>query len=296
MSFDAMTFGIEIECFIPRRMDAYSLKQVIDLRCGENIWKVVSDGSLKANRRGKGAGWTPVEVVTNTYLLGANAHREIVKLCAVLENIGAYVNATCGLHVHIGARWMTTSQIAKLCALYTLYEPQIDSFMMPERRASKNTYCKSLFDRYEWTGPHMQRLGQNDVLTAIRNARTVEDVAKAINGHFDATGTTRRPTGRYHKVNLQCFTRLGTIEFRHHHATVDAKRMWMWVKFLGRLAMHAMDTADRPVRMGDMSDEQRWDRLMERIDASDCRQHFGMIRGSFAAARARAARTRALAV
>ncbi|MEI7510490.1 MAG: amidoligase family protein [Flavobacterium sp.] len=290
MSFDALTFGVEIECFIPKWMDTYSLKTRLDTLCGVNVWKVVSDGSLKANRRGKGAGWTPVEVVTHTYLLGSQAEREINKLCAALKEVGAYVNETCGLHVHVGARAMTTAQIGKLCALYALYEPQIDSFMMPERRASRNHYCKSLFGRTEWVGSNYVRVDQEQVIEAVRNARTVEAVAVAINGHFDLTGDRRRPVGRYHKVNLQCFTRLGTIEFRHHHATVDAKRMWMWVKFLGRLTVHAMETADRPLRMGEMSDEQRWDRLMTRVNAPDCRRHFGTIRGSFAAARARMAR------
>ena len=234
-TFASTTFGIEIECLVPA--NSYGLQSQIDAACGRNVWTVGTDGSVRANERGAGAGFRGVEIRTTSYVTGATAKEAIDGLCGVLATVGAYVNKSCGLHVHVGARNMSAQQIAKICAFYAKYEGEIDAFMAPSRRESNSPYCKSLFGRTEYANGAYTRTTQDGVIAALAQCRTVADIGQVVNGSYQPHG--RYPEGRYHKVNVQCFERLGTVEFRQHQGTVEAHKIWNWVQFLGQTAVAA---------------------------------------------------------
>lgn len=92
------TFGVEIECLIP---DA-TAPRVGYRHCGRQIpslpvgWNAQSDGSIAA-----ALGYTPVEVVSPV-LKGADGLRQLKDVCDWLRTVGAKVNQSCGLHVHVG--------------------------------------------------------------------------------------------------------------------------------------------------------------------------------------------------
>lgn len=216
-------YGIEIECMLPRTMTRQALALAIT-NAGVNCydagyshsrsasWKIVSDGSL--------SGGNGMELVSPP-MLGEAGLQQIQKVCAVLNEKGATVNRSCGLHVHVDAGNLTAPAMRKLAAIYIENENIIDSLMPMSRRNSNNTFCGSL------RGTNMATLAQ---------ARNANDIAHAI-----AHGN------RYVKLNFSAFLRHGTVEFRHHSGTVDADKISKWLVACLRLVACAVKEADQPI-------------------------------------------------
>jgi hypothetical protein len=113
-----------------------------------------------------------------------------------------FVNTTCGLHVHLSAAGMTSEHKLRVARRYANFEGQFDKFMHQSRRENNNTYCRSLKG-----------------ILSYQRYPTIE----SFNNH-------------YLKVNLgNCvYERMSkyTIEFRHHHGSLDGERIANWVKLL----------------------------------------------------------------
>ncbi len=62
-------------------------------------WTAERDGSLHTSRRG----YVAVEIVS-PILKGRAGIEQIKQMAEVLRQVGAAVNPTCGMHIHVGAR------------------------------------------------------------------------------------------------------------------------------------------------------------------------------------------------
>lgn len=122
-----------------------------------------------------------------------------------LDAVGARVNSTCGLHVHIGAAKLTGEQYVNVFKNYQKLERLIDSFMAPSRRGNCR-WAASLLDK------------------DFSNCRGNYDIRRTV-FHGD----------RYYKVNAESFARHKTIEFRQHQGSTNYKKIEMWVKFCAKL-------------------------------------------------------------
>jgi len=104
---DEITFGIEIECFVPVRWAEQIGLQRGNYHAGRMLpssifpygWNCQADGSLSINDYTMMA----VEIVSPV-LRGIEGLRQVAKVAEVLTNAGAKVNSTCGVHVHVGAQ------------------------------------------------------------------------------------------------------------------------------------------------------------------------------------------------
>jgi hypothetical protein len=114
------------------------------------------------------------------------------KVYKVLNNLGAYVNDTCGLHVHLDMRQREPYGCAA-----RLLDMQATILKMVHKSRRNNHYC----DRRE----------KSSQLAGLECA--------------DA-GT------RYAAVNTKSYRKLRTIEVRAHHATMYASEVVDWVKWL----------------------------------------------------------------
>jgi Putative amidoligase enzyme len=215
-------FGIEIEAIFPRNHNGSSIAAAIvagGVPCHfagytharSTDWKVVTDGSLVGNG---------FEVVSPP-LTGDAGQEQVTKVCAVLNQIGANVNRSCGLHVHVDAGSMSAAALRRLAVIYIENENIIDSLMPMSRRAANNRWCGSL---------------RNTNMVRLAQARNAQEVAYAIN-HGD----------RYVKLNYTAFLRHGTVEFRHHSGTVDADKINKWLQACLRLVACAIKEADLPI-------------------------------------------------
>ncbi len=203
------TFGVEIECINVnkailverlREKGVQAFVQGYNHNDNDTYYKIVTDGSL--------TGRDTAEIVS-PILKGAKGLESLRIVCETLQEIGATVNRSCGLHVHIGASTFDIHRWRNLYVNYARLEPIIDGFLPKSRRANNNTFCKSI---------SLLPMIENEILRC--------------NDTYDI----RRVFGsRYYKVNMEAFFRHNTIEFRQHSGTIDYKKISMWLSFLQKL-------------------------------------------------------------
>lgn len=198
------TFGVEIECLVPRR-EVEAKAAANDLRIayeGYNhidntqYFKFVSDASIQ--------GSNPIECVSPV-LTSKDGFKTLENCCKTLNEAGARVNRSTGLHVHIATKDMDEVWYSNVFVNYKKIETAIDKFMSESRRQYNNCFCKSLFRK---------------------NLEECFDRASILNAlHND----------RYYKVNACSYQRHKTIEFRQHQGTTDFRKISAWVKFCAKL-------------------------------------------------------------
>lgn len=198
------TFGVEIECYnanvasllINARERGLEMHHESYNHTDNNrYYKLVSDGSISGNN--------PIECVS-PILNGNEAGFNSLKACCdSLNSIGAKVNRSTGLHIHVGGN-ITEKQYCNVFANYYFLEPIIDKFMSPSRR--DNHYAKAI-----------------KLCDGLKNARTFEDVREALDND------------RYYKINCMSWIRHHTIEFRQHQGSTDYNKISYWAKFCLKL-------------------------------------------------------------
>lgn len=201
------TFGVEIECVHAERnaLIEAGRQNGVDIHSeGYNhtdnmsYFKIVSDSSV-------GGDVDPNEVVSPVLNGNINGMETLKKAIKSLDAVGARVNSTCGLHVHIGAAKLTGEQYVNVFKNYQKLERLIDSFMAPSRR-----------DNCRWAASLLDK--------DFSNCRGNYDIRRNV-FHGD----------RYYKVNAESFARHKTIEFRQHQGSTNYKKIEMWVKFCAKL-------------------------------------------------------------
>lgn len=199
------TFGVEIECYNADRNQLISTVTAKGLAMySENYnhstrryYKLVHDASIM--------GYNGVECVTP--VLNGNAGFDSLHACCdALNECGARVNKSTGLHVHIGGQ-ITTQQYINTFVNYCYLEPVIDSFMAPSRRGNNNVYAKTLHYK----------------IADILSATSIYEIYVALDHN------------RYHKLNPCSWARHHTIEFRQHQGTTDYEKISNWARFCIKL-------------------------------------------------------------
>ena len=206
------TIGVEIECFNINKqsiIDTLKAQRVKAIATGYNhtdykdTYKLGSDCSI--------AGADSCEVVSPIL----NNLNSLKKVCKVINEAGAQVNRSCGLHVHFGAESFTIAQWVRIIRNYGALEEIIDSFMPQSRRYNNNQYCKSI-----------RAIAES---YALINASDMDDIYEAF-GH-----------DRYRKLNVMAFRGHKTIEFRHHSGTTDFIKIENWINFLRGLLEYSIN-------------------------------------------------------
>lgn len=217
MTFDTKrTFGVEIE-FIGQNnqritnqeINQYLERQDADFRMqtasysdtDSSIWRLKTDSSVD------GSGWG-LEVVSPV-LQGDKGYQDLMLVLDAINNTGATINRTCGLHVHVGVNDWRIKQFRNLFKRYAKFERAIDSVMPISRRMSNNNYCRS---------------------TTMQFGQTLGQCFETINSCSTARELERHVGTRYTKLNIQSFWKHGTVEFRHHAGTTDKDKIANWLK------------------------------------------------------------------
>ena len=199
-------FGIEIEAY---NVDIAILKQVLK-SAGIKIeiegynhttrdhWKIVSDASIQ--------GAKSFEIVS-PILEGENGIQQIDIVCQVLEQTGAKINKSCGLHIHFDASGFNLDTWKRIYKNYAKLENTIDGFMPDSRRGNTNRYCKGF--------KNIQNFNNK-----INQASNLDEISRIFN------------RDRYFKINPVSYSRHNTCEFRQHAGTTDFRKITRWIKFL----------------------------------------------------------------
>ncbi len=240
MTFDNLrTFGIEIE-FIAHNDRSTTLREINNYLNSVNatfdmysasysdtdssIWRLKTDASLSGNG---------LEIVSPV-LQGDRGYRDLKIVLDSLKHIGANVNRSCGLHVHVGVSDWGIKQFRNLYKRYTKFERAIDQVMPNSRRKDNNQYCNSTAFRFGST-LHL-------AYKTIDSCRTARQLASTV-------GT------RYTKLNINSFWKHGTIEFRHHSGTTEVDKVTNWLKVCLSMVQAADVKRSIKVKRFDVMDE-----------------------------------------
>lgn len=199
------TFGVEMEFFLKQGTRMEAVRKVIRAVQNKGVdvvwenythrttrhWKLVYDASVA---------YEGLEIVS-PILKGREGLAELKKVTEALDEVGAKINRSCGLHIHHDASDFTLKSFKNIYGMYARFEDTIDSMLAPSRRRSNNRMCKS---------PRTN-------LEQLKQASSVDDIVGQI--YRD----------RYIKLNCQSFRRHGTIEFRQHQGTTNYEKLEAWI-------------------------------------------------------------------
>lgn len=210
----ARTFGIELEVVGKRGQQVGLWGRVVQglqaagidpaqagyLGADYTRWQVKTDSSVSCD------GYPGCEVVSPVLPADATGWAQVQTVCDALEAAHATANKTCGMHVHVDVRDLSVEQVKNVIRAYGHFQAEIDSVLPVSRRNSR------------WAQPVWNNWTRERMLARIEAATTVQDLA-------DAIGT------RYSVMNLQKYVRTGTLEFRQHSGTAEARKALAWAKW-----------------------------------------------------------------
>lgn len=198
------TFGVEIECLVAASiMRESATRNAMPFQYegynhvdNNHYYKFVSDSSIR--------GENPIECVSPV-LTGREGMKSLENCCKALNEAGAQVNRSTGLHVHIGAQNLSDEAYVNVFKNYQKLERVIDTFMANSRRSNNSQWCRTLQGKdFSW-------------------CTTKSDIYDEMNGN------------RYFKVNACSYARHQTIEFRQHQGSTDFEKISNWVNFCAKL-------------------------------------------------------------
>lgn len=202
MNAAEMTFGIEIECFLPVQiMDNVGIvvgyyhqgQQIPNLPAG---WKAQSDGSLHSSKRG----YCAVEI-SSPVLRGREGIEQVIAVVNQLRAWRFYTNPTCGLHVHVGADFSRNARALKnLIFLSAKFERALFAVTGTKRREHGN-----------YSAPMSEAYQQVKNMTAVGDVRPVAQ--------------------KYRSLNLcHLFSAYQTVEFRVFQGTTNLNKILGYIQ------------------------------------------------------------------
>ena len=141
MNANDMTFGVEIETIAPDRNIRHEGLKIGRYRHGIQVpylpegWKAEADGSIN-----NGNGGHKCEIVSPV-LNGAQGLTQVAEVLATLEAKGHRVNASCGIHVHVGwKRTWASEALARLVTIVAYTEKGLYAITGTKNR-ERGRYC-----------------------------------------------------------------------------------------------------------------------------------------------------------
>jgi hypothetical protein len=217
-----ITFGCEIECYLPRgsvRVGNYHAGIELGGRFPAG-WNAQRDGSLHTSL----PNYEGVEIVSPV-LRGRDGLEQVRKVAALLEEMGARVNASAGFHVHLGAESAAGQDFDEVAdwvrRLINVTAQHEKAFYGASgtRSRERGTYCRSL--KSAWNGKKEK----------LRRKMKAEDL------RIEAAGISR-----YQTLNLvPLFGRNRTVEFRCFSGTTSGLKMTAWIQMALAVATLALE-------------------------------------------------------
>ena len=215
-----LKFGVEIEFFgatreeVARKLREKNIEARVEgyNHVTQEHWKLVTDSSV--NPRGCGNMNDHGNEIVSPILYGIEGLKELETVCNTLEEVGAKVDRTCGIHVHHDITDMNIEQIKNIFKIYNKYNNYIENIMPRSRRAeARNTYCQPFSEREK---------------EVMYNATTLQEMKQGL-------------VDRFKTVNFTSYTKYGTLEFRQHSGTVEYEKIKAWVLTTAKMIDKAKD-------------------------------------------------------
>ena len=174
-----ITFGIEIECAIPKSQTETNFKKGtyrhgIQVNEAPRGWECKNDASVAASM----PGYVPVEVVS-PILSGLDGLSQAAYMAEYLNEVSAEFNRSGGMHIHVGvpSERVTLPFMDRLLRLYKRYERAfyaLNGAKVNERFNS--TYCKPWNGNATAAIRGSRRLGLNLNLRVVSKSQLAQPV------------------------------------------------------------------------------------------------------------------------
>ena len=201
--------GLEVECIVP------SDDECIDTPL---YWSNVGDGSISTDGEGMG-----VEMVSSP-ASGDLLLENINSIIGWRDDYSAYVNSSCGFHVHFNSLDLSAREVSHIAIVYQKYQKVFKS-MMPNSRQSSN-WCR-------------------DSLMIPSQLRRVESEYDLIELYYSEMGSTpstnKYNDARYCGMNIHSRYYHGTIEFRLHSGTINKEKITNWISILNCIILKGLE-------------------------------------------------------
>ena len=238
-------FGIEIEMTGITREDAakviakyfgttsayiggsYAEYQATD-RQGR-IWKAVSDASITCQKKtaagGKSMAGREYSTEIVSPILTYADIEDLQEVVRQLRHAGAFVNKSCGIHIHVDASRHTPATLKNLVNLMAQKEDILYRALQiaPERI----NYCQKV----------------NEALLGVinrKNPQTLTELADMWYAGYGDSRTAHYNRSRYRGLNLHATFTKGTVEFRLFNSTTHAGEIKAYIQFCLALSHQAL--------------------------------------------------------
>jgi len=199
-------------------------------------WMFVTDGSL-------GSGQSCEVVSPPMKYSEMDVLQDVVR---VLRQADAYVNRSCGIHVHVDASRMTPRSLSNISKMvYAKEKLMFKAFGTLGNRIG--SYSRPMSDSYVNQVVGTRRPSLNTLKRAWYGTRTVESA--------DSYSRSRYHGTRYHAFNLHSFYYRGTIEFRYFNGSLHAGKIKSYVQFCLALRNKAMSASSASARRREYNPE-----------------------------------------
>lgn len=193
-------------------------------------WKLVTDSSVS---------FPGIELVSPP-MSRMEAFPQIKKVAAALQRANVTVDKTCGFHVHHQASDLVSQDLWRLTRLYAHFEPVIDMLVSASRRDQR--FCRPI----PLAGPPWHPALARD--TGWGSFSDWMAAVQTRNREISWSQTGSHQLQRYYKLNFQCLDTYGTVEFRQHQGTLNARKMAMWIDLTQRMVERCKYSLNHQIR------------------------------------------------
>ncbi|MEG1256261.1 amidoligase family protein [Clostridium sp.] len=184
-------------------------------------WKIVSDASIFAQKNANGT----VELASKLYscelvspILYYSDIDELQELIRKLRKANAFVNSSCGIHIHVGAEELDAVHLKFLCNI--MYSKQNLIYRSLNINSGRLRYCNKL---------------QRDFIEELnlKKPSNMDEIADIWYGDSFSNRGAHYHSSRYRCLNLHNLLsgRQPTIEFRMFNSTLHAGKIKAYLQF-----------------------------------------------------------------
>lgn len=214
----------------------------LEIECGcartDRIHKVATWWGGKLDHDGSISFGHDLEFVTAP-ARGAKLEEQVRDVCDALDLSDAKVDTSCGLHVHVGAKDLTVSQLLTVARLYARVESGLYSIVAPSRRSGQYSGA--------WGSKFEEALVFDDAPLHTRKDRLDAAIYGSLSEAKRAEANRSKHSCRYHGLNFNSLILYGTLEFRLHHGTTNADKILNWAAVCTAIVEWAVHHDERDV-------------------------------------------------
>ena len=192
-------------------------------------WKVMSDGSIdcqKRDGRRKISADRNYSVELVSPICQYRDIETVQELIRKLREAGAFVNPSCGIHIHINAAPFNAPKLRNLVNIMAAKEDMIYRALQVSR-GRETSYCQKIDPLF------LERINRQKPSTMEQLKRIWYNGGDGSREHYHHS--------RYHCLNLHSVFQKGTVEFRAFNGNLHAGKIKAYIQFCLAITAQALN-------------------------------------------------------